>query len=113
MGIDIPVDSSFQSYQNPDNFKNWHSLFHHSWIRHTVNYIIPSHMWVHHTVENVGPPHLRFSFPVGPPPSFLCNRNLQGYQNLDNFKSWRSWSYQSYEKPGRHYAYRELSELTT
>ena len=23
MEVDIPVDRSFQSYQNPDNFKSW------------------------------------------------------------------------------------------
>ena len=65
-----------------------HSLyFHHLWVLYTVNYIIPSHMWVLHTVRNVGSPHLWFSFLVGPPPSFLCNRS---YQNPDNFKSRRS-----------------------
>ena len=53
--------------------------FHHLWVRHTVNYIIPPHMWVRHTVRNVGPPHLGFSFSVGPPPSFLCNRSFQSY----------------------------------
>ena len=58
-----------------------HSLhFHHLWVRHIVNYIIPSHMWVRHTVRNVGPPHLGFSFLVGRPPSFLCNRSFQSYQ---------------------------------
>ena len=31
--------------------------FHHLWVRHTVNYIIPPYMWVCHTVRNVGPPH--------------------------------------------------------
>ena len=65
---------SFQSYQNPENFKSWRSFFHHLWFHHTVNYIIPPHVWVRHAVGNVGPPHLGFSFPVGPPPSFLCNR---------------------------------------
>ena len=25
VGVDIPLDRSFQSYQNPDNFKSWHS----------------------------------------------------------------------------------------
>ena len=62
VGVGIPVDRSFQSYQNPDNFKGWLSLFHHLWDRHTVNYIIPPHMWVRHTVRNVGPAHLGFSF---------------------------------------------------
>ena len=52
---------SFQSYQNPDNFKSWRSLFHHLWVRHTVNYIIPPHVWVRHTVRNVSPPE-DFSF---------------------------------------------------
>ena len=43
----------------------------------------------------------------------LVNRSLQRYQNPENFKSWRSCSYQSYQKPERHYASRQLSELTT
>ena len=78
-----------------------HSLyFHHLWVPHTANYITPFHIWVRQTVRNVGPPHLGFSFPVGPPPSFLCNRSFQSYQNPDNFKSWHSCSYQSYQKPG-------------
>ena len=65
--------------------------FHHLWVHHIVNYIIiPSHMWVRHTVRNVGLPHLGFSFPVGPPPSFLCNHSFQSYQNPDNIKSLRS-----------------------
>ena len=34
---------------------NFH--FHHSWVRHVVNYVIPPHMWVCHTVRNVGLPH--------------------------------------------------------
>ena len=88
VGVGIPVDRSFQSYQNPDNFKGWLSLFHHLWDRHTVNYIIPPHIWVRHTVRNVGPPHCEkcgsgtfriFFFPVGPPPSFLYNRSFQSY----------------------------------
>ena len=54
--------------------------FHHLWVRHTVNYIIPPRMWVCHTVRNVGPQHLGFSFLVGPPP-FLCKRSFQSYQN--------------------------------
>ena len=55
------INRSFQSYQNPDNFKSWRSLFHHLWVRHTVNYIIPPHVWVRHTVRNVSPPE-DFSF---------------------------------------------------
>ena len=42
-----------------------------------------------------------------------ADRSFQSYQIPDNFKSWRSCSYQSYQKPGRHYASRQLSELTT
>ena len=87
-------------------------------------------MWVRHTERNVGPPHLRFLFAVGPPPSSLCNvafretripsvvgvdisvdRSFQSYQNPDNFKSWRACSFQSYQKSGRHYTFRQLSEL--
>ena len=113
VGVDIRVDRSFQSYQDPDNFKSWRSLFHHLWVHHTVNYIISLHMRVRHIVRYVGPPHLGFSFPVGPPPSFLCNHSFQSYQNPDNFKIWRSCSYHSYQKPGSHYSYRQLSELTT
>ena len=71
-----------------------HSLhFHHLRVRHIVNYIIPlppPPMWVCHTVRNVGLSHLVFSFSVGPPPFFFCNRSFQSYQNPDNFKSWRS-----------------------
>ena len=78
---------SFQSYQNPDNYKSWRSLFYHLWVRHTVNYIISSHMWVRHTATNLGKTHLGFSFLVGPSPSFLCNRSFQSYQNPDDFKS--------------------------
>ena len=70
--------------------------FHHLWVRHAVNYIIFFHMWVRHTVKNVGLPHLGFHFAVGLPPSSLCNR-----------------SFQSYQKPRRHYASYQLSELTT
>ena len=112
VGVDIPVDRSFQSYQNPNNFKSWLSLFHHLWVHHTVNHIIPCHMWVHHTVRNVGPPHLGFSFLVSPPFFFLCNRSFQSYHDPINFKSWHSCSYQSYQKPGRHYTSHQLSELT-
>ena len=69
-----------------DNY-SLHSLhFHHLWVRHIVNYIIPPHMWLRHTVRNVGPPHLGFSFLVGPPPSFLCNRSFQSYQNPDSLR---------------------------
>ena len=53
--------------------------FHHLWVRHTMNDIIPHHMWVRNTVRNVGLPHLGFPFPVGPPPSSLCNRSFQSY----------------------------------
>ena len=69
---------------------------HHLWVRHAVHYIILLHMWVRHTVRNVGPSHLGFPFAVGLPPSSLCNR-----------------SFQSYQKPRRHYASYQLSELTT
>ena len=41
------------------------------------------------------------------------NRSFQNYQNPDNFKGWRSCSFHSYQKPGRHYASRQLSDLTT
>ena len=41
------------------------------------------------------------------------DRSFQSYQNPDNFKSWRSCSFQSYQKSRRHYASRQLSELTT
>ena len=55
--------------------------FPHLWVRHTMSYIIPPHMWVRLTVRNVRPPHLGFLFPVGPPPSSLCNHTFQSYQN--------------------------------
>ena len=61
-------------------YRDDHSLhFHHLWVRHIANYINPPNMWVRHTVRNVGPPHLGFSFVVGLPPSFLCNRSCQSY----------------------------------
>ena len=47
--------------------------FNHLWVRQTVNYIIPPHIWVRHTVRN-----------VGLPPSSLCHRNFQSYQNPVN-----------------------------
>ena len=45
--------------------------FHHLWVRHTVNYIIPPHVRVRH-------------IPVGLPPSALCQRSFQSYQNPAN-----------------------------
>ena len=45
------------------------------------------------TVKNVGPPHLGFPFPVGPPPSSLCNRRFRSYQNPRNIKSCCSCSF--------------------
>ena len=55
-----------------------HSLyFHQMWVPHTANYITPFHIWVGQTVRNVGLPHLGFSFPVGPPPFFICNRSFR------------------------------------
>ena len=41
----------------------------------------------------------------------LVDRSFQSCQNPDIFKSWRSCSFQSYQKPRRHYASRQLSEL--
>ena len=41
------------------------------------------------------------------------DRSFQSYHNFDNFKNWCSCSYQSYQKLRRHYASRQLSELTT
>ena len=87
VGVDIFVDRGFQSYENPDNFKSWRSLFHHLWIRRTVNYIILPHVLVCHTVRNVGLPRVEFSYSVGPLPSFLCNRSFHNYENPDSFKS--------------------------
>ena len=61
--------------------------FHPLWVCHTVNHIAPPHMWPHHTMRNVDPPHLGFPFPVGPPPSSLCNHSFQSYQNHVNSES--------------------------
>ena len=61
---------------------------------------------------------VQFSFPsykvmstVGV--DILVNRGFQSYQTLENFKSWSFCSFKSYQKPERHYASRQLSELTT
>ena len=64
---------------------------HYLWVCHTVHDIVPPQMWVHHIVRNMGPPHLGFPFLVGSPPSSLCNRSFQSYQNDVNSGSWQSW----------------------
>ena len=43
----------------------------------------------------------------------FVDHSFQNSQNLDNIKSWRSCSFQSYQKPGRHHASCQLSDLTT
>ena len=50
-------------------------------------YIIFPHMWVRHTVRNVGAPHLGLLFPVGLPPSSLCNRSFQSC--LESCQQWK------------------------
>ena len=105
MGIDIPVDYSFQSYQISTTLradiplatratKNLEdamlSVNYQSWRRSFLELPILSTVGV--------------DIPV--------DRSFQSYQIPYNFKRWRSCSYQSYQKPGRHYASRQLSELT-
>ena len=95
---------SFQSYQNPDNFK--------SCVRHTVNYIIAPHVWVRHTVRKVGPQHLEFSFlwvrhipssvtvvfratkiqvilRVEVPVAIRATKNLEGTMLPVNYRNWQ------------------------
>ena len=53
--------------------------FHHLGVCHTVHHIVLPHMWVHHTMRNESLAHLGFPFPVGLPPSLLCNHSFQSY----------------------------------
>ena len=78
---------SFQSYRNPVNSGSWHFLS-------TIAF------WVTKFLSTVGV-------------DISVDRSFQGYQNSDNFKSRRSCSFQSYLTPGRHYDFRQLSEMTT
>ena len=125
VGVDILFDRSFQSYKNTDNFKSWHSCSFQSYQKPGRHYAsrqlselkrsfseLPNscQQWELAFPLTVASRAIKFMPTVRV--DIPADRSFQNYQNPDNFKSRCSCSFQSYQKPGRHYAFRQLSELT-
>ena len=107
VGVDIHLDSSFQSYQTLDNFKSWTSCRFKSYQKPGRNYA-PRQL-SELTTQLFGATKILSTVGVDIPADY----SFQCYQYPNNFQSWRSCSFQSYQKPGKHYASPQLLELTT
>ena len=124
MGVDIPVNRSFQGYQIPTtlradvpvairatnnledillpvNYQSWQCSFSELPILSAVGVDIP----VDYSFQSY-----QMLSTVGV--DISVNRSFHSYQNPDNFKSWHSCSFQSYLTAGRPYASRQLLEST-
>ena len=104
---DILADRSFQSYQNPDIFKSWRSCSFQSYQKPGRHYA--TRQLSELRTQLFGSTKILSAVGIDIP----VDRSFHSYQNPDNFKIWRSWSFQSYLTHGQHYAFRQLSELTT
>ena len=137
MGVDVPVDGNFQSYQNTDNFKNWRAtknledtikairatknledtmltLSYQSWQRSLSEQPKSCQRWKLTFLSTVAfrttkiPTTLRANIPI----AFRATKNLEDAMLPVNSRSWEH-SFQSYLRPGRRYVSRQLMELTT
>ena len=106
MGVGIPVDCSFQGYHNSGSFKSWRSCSYQSYQKPGRHYA--SRQLSELTTVAVRATKILSTVGVDIP----VDRSFYMYQNPDNFKSWRFSSFQSYLTPLRHYASRQLLELT-
>ena len=108
MGVDVPVDGNFQSYQNTDNFKNWRAtknledtikairatknledtmltLSYQSWQRSLSEQPKSCQQWELTFLSTVAFRATKILSTVEV--DILVNRSFQNYQNSDNFKS--------------------------
>ena len=97
LGVDFPVYRSIQNYQNPVNFKSWHSRSFQSYLTPESGYA--SRQLLELTTIAFRAIKILSTVGVDIPVSF----SFQSYQNPVNFKSWHSLSFQSYQTPGRLY----------
>ena len=106
VGVDICVNLSFQSDQNPVNFKSWYSCS-------FKTYPTPGRRFAFRRLSeltNVPFRATKILLTVGV--DICVNLSFQSDQNPVNFKSWYSCSFKTYPTPGRRFAFRRLSELT-
>ena len=122
----IPISRSFQSYQDPNNFKSWHSCSFQSYLtlgrRHASRQLLELTILASRATKSYQQWELTFLSTVAFRASkilstvgmdILVGRRVQSYQNSVNFKTWHSCRFQSYLTSGRRYASHQQSELTT
>ena len=102
MRVDISVDRSFQSYQNPDNFKSWRSCSFQSYQKSgrlyascQISELTKKLFRANKILSTVGV-------------DISANRSFQSYQNPDNFKGWRSCSLKPVNYEGWERSFSEL-----
>ena len=125
MGVDIPVDRSFQNHKNPDSFKSWRSCSFQSYQKPGTHYAsrqLSSQSSFWELPNSCQQRELTFLSTAGFRGTKILltmgvdipvDRSFQNYQSPNNFKSWRSCNFQSYQRPGWRYVSRQLLELTT
>ena len=126
VGVDIPVNHSFQSYQNPVYFKSWHSCSFQSYqhLEDTMLYVnynsckrsfseLPKsyQQWELKFLSTIAFRATKVLLTIGV--EISVNRSFQSCQSPVNFKSLHSCNSENYLTPGRRYASRQLSELIT